>query len=74
MSHTSLTKWDAVIALSLGGLMIAHYGIHPRVLWVHVLLFWLFQVPILIGSLTRGVRGGLGVRSGWTWRASMSSD
>lgn len=55
----SWTRWDALILLSLGSLTIAHYAVDARHLWAHMVLFWLFQVPTLIGALTGGVRGGV---------------
>jgi hypothetical protein len=54
-----MTRWDALIVFTLGLLTVAHYTVPTHVLWIHILLFWLFQVPILIGGFTRGVRGGL---------------
>lgn len=53
------TKWDVLTGVLLGGLVLAHYAVPPGFIWVHVVLFWLFQVPILIAAITKGVRGGL---------------
>jgi len=59
MAKQILNKWDGLIAFTLAGLVIAHYTFPGHILWVHMLLFWLFQIPILIGGVTRGVRGGI---------------
>lgn len=55
------TKWDAAVLTALLLLGPAHYLIPAQVVWVHVVLFWLFQVPVLIGAASRGIRGGLAV-------------
>lgn len=55
----ALTRWDASSVLLVAGLMAAHYAVPERVLWPHVVLFWSFQIVVLIGAATRGIRGGL---------------
>lgn len=55
------TRWDAAVVIALLLLCPAHYLIPAQVNWVHAVLFWLFQVPVLIGAASRGIRGGLAV-------------
>ncbi len=59
MQGLRLTRWDVTVALSLIGLLVAHYTVPAHAVWIHIVLFWLFQIPVLIGGATRGVRGGL---------------
>lgn len=54
-----MTRMDFGIGATLVVLAAAHYSVSAHVLWIHVILFWLFQVPILLGGVTRGFRGGL---------------
>lgn len=55
------TRWDAAVLIALLLLCPAHYLVPAEVDWVHAVLFWLFQVPVLIGAARRGIRGGLAV-------------
>lgn len=59
MQRFRLTRWDVTVVLSLIGLLVAHYAVPAQAHWIHIALFWLFQIPVLIGGVTRGARGGL---------------
>lgn len=49
-------RWsDLAIGLSLGVLVFIHYSLKLQFLWIHVLLFWFLQVPVLGASITRGL-------------------
>jgi hypothetical protein len=61
MGPARITRWDISVILILGLLSLAHYTVSAHTLWIHAILFWLFQIPVLIGGCTRGVRGGLAV-------------
>lgn len=53
-------RWsDLAIGLSLGVLVFIHYSSKLQFLWIHVLLFWFLQVPVLGASITWGLKGGL---------------
>lgn len=54
-----LTRWDALIVILVITLLIVHHAVPERLLWAHLPLFWLFQVPVLMGAITRGRVGGL---------------